>query len=257
MKISIIGTGNVAWHLTNFLEEAGHTIIEIWSRDAAKAKKIASKLYQAKGTNSLNFTNSKAEIFIIAVSDDAIQSIVNQILIPAESVICHTSGSVGIEIFENHSHLNKGVFYPLQSFTKGVFLDWQKVPICIEASNENTDIQLTTFAETISEYVYYLDSAQRKKLHLAAIFANNFSNLMFTYAEEILSNAEIPFDILHPILNETVEKAIKNLPSNSQTGPASRGDKDIIKNHLNLLYLNDELSDVYKLLSENLLSRHQ
>ena len=249
MKISIIGTGNLGWHLANVLEEAGHTIIDIYSRNSQQAKNSASKLYSAKGTDSLDFSESIADVFMVAVADDAIASIASDIILPEKAIIAHTSGTRSIMDLEACTN-PKGIFYPLQTFTKSKKVDWSTIPICIEATDVATDVTLTKLAESLSKFVYFLDAAQRKKLHLSAVFASNFSNHLLRIAKELLSSQDVPFEILKPLIIETIDKAIINGPENSQTGPAIRKDMQTIQNHLDELSLEPQKQEIYRLMTK-------
>ena len=255
MKISIIGTGNVGWHLAFELEEAGHTLVEVYSRDLQKAKNIASKLYDAKATDSLNFSRSKAEVFIIAVPDDVIASIASQIILPSNAVIAHTSGTRNIMELESVTQ-SKGVFYPLQTFTKFKKVDWSMVPICVEATDEQTDQILTKIAESLSKFVYFLDAVQRKRLHLAAVFACNFTNHLLRISKEALATHDIPFEILKPLIIETVDKALINGPENSQTGPAVRKDIQTIQKHIDDLIFEPQKQDIYRLMTKSIMDTY-
>jgi predicted short-subunit dehydrogenase-like oxidoreductase (DUF2520 family) len=169
MKISVIGSGNVAWHLSQTLENANHTIFEVYSRDIKNAKKLCDKLYNAEPKDQLDFSKSKSELFIISVKDDAIQDVVKKIQLPINAILVHTSGTVGIEVLKNKFTPNIGVFYPLQSFSKSREINFKNIPICIEASNTKTETVLEKFAFTFCDNVAFLDSEDRKKLHLAAV----------------------------------------------------------------------------------------
>lgn len=253
-KVSIIGSGNVAWHLALQLEKAGNFVEYIWSRNSKNAQKLVSKLFQGNVAKSLNFSQAKSEIFIIAISDDAIEEIVEQIILPENAIICHTSGSKSISVL-NAINVEKGVFYPLQTFSKSQDIDWKNIPICIEATNEYSDLTLTGLAKTLSNYVYFLDSDQRKKLHLAAVFACNFSNHLYVIAQQLLENADIPFEILHPLIKETANKACFNNPVDVQTGPAIRNDKLTITNQIEVLEASPEWQKIYKLFTKEIMNQ--
>ena len=249
MKISIIGTGNLGCHLASALEEVGHTVINIYGRHIAQAKNIASKLYSAEATDCLDFSASKAELFIIAVSDDAIANIANAIVLPEKAILTHTSGTKNIMELAACPNA-KGVFYPLQTFTKGKKVDWTTIPICIEATNQEADIVLTKVAESLSKFVYFLDALQRKRVHLAAVFACNFTNHLLKISNDILASHDIPFEILKPLIIETVDKALVKGPANAQTGPAVRKDLQTVQQHLDDLAFEPDKQEIYRLLSK-------
>lgn len=249
-RISLIGTGNVAWHLGAQLEYGGHRIEEVYGRDIKKAKNLCTRLYEAKAVDHLDFRNSKAEIVLIMVKDDAIEEIATSLLINEKTIIAHTSGTKSLYLL-NYPHA--GVFYPVQTFTQGKKLSLDEVPICIETTDEFTEKILAEVAGSISRHVYYLEEEKRKILHLAAVFANNFTNHLLSIAKTILDAEQIDFKILNALARETIEKAFITGPEHAQTGPAKRKDGLVLSEHLALLENRPEIKTLYKLLSENIL----
>lgn len=233
-RIAIIGAGNVAWHLATALEKEGHRITEVYSRSLSTAEALVKKLWNAKPTHSLDFRYSRANIFLVCVSDNALQEVVQQIKLPKEAIIAHTSGTHTLEILEKVNPY-VAVFYPLQTFTKDKEVNLKNVPICLEASEEEVLKILVQLAESISEQVYQVSTPQRQILHLSAVFACNFTNFLLTISKEILERNEMPFELLQNLIQETVHKAFVLSPENAQTGPAKRGDTSIIEKHLALL----------------------
>ena len=208
-------------------------------------------MYDTNVTNSLNLTSSGAELFILAISDDSLEKVLEQLKIPPYAVVAHTSGTQPLDIL-TESYENAGVFYPLQTFTKGVSTEIDEVPICVEASNPSTESILMNLGESISREVYSLQAEDRKVLHLAAVFACNFSNHMYAIAQDILEHHDIEFSMLHPLIAETVNKALSVGPLEAQTGPAQRGDEKIIKSQLKRLKEIPEYRKIYKLLSDHI-----
>ena len=250
-SVSFIGSGRVATHLSTALKERGARIDYIYSRNPENAEKLASKI-GAKATKDLADT-TESDVVIIAISDDAIGEVAARLPEGKNCIVAHTGGGVHIDVLP--SHLRRAVFYPLQSFTFDKAVAWRNVPFCIEA-DENEDVNtLGELAELVSTKIHVLTSEQRKQLHLAAVFANNFANLMFEYAEEILQAADISRDILQPLMLETASKMLLQSAKKSQTGPASRGDVDTIKTHEELLADNQELLDIYKTLTGKIYRR--
>lgn len=233
-KIAFIGAGNVAWHLTHVISKNGYSITEIYSRNIENAIDLASHFADTVPTNSLDFSESKAEIFFVAVNDDALEGVLHQLIVPTRATVAHTSGTQSLAIIP---HPKAAVFYPLQTFSKQKVVDFQAIPICLEAKNSDTLAMLKKVANTISKRVYEFSSQERQLLHLAAVFSCNFSNFLFTISKHILEKnpQAIPFDILQPLINETVQKAFDISPENAQTGPARRGDNSIIQRQLALL----------------------
>lgn len=256
MKISLIGSGRVAFHLAQALLAQGHNIVQVYARDFDKTQKFAEKI-QAKACQSLQQFQS-TELIILAVSDSAIAELVKQVheLFP-ETLMVHTSGSTNIEVI-SHVHEKAGVFYPLQTFSLERDVDWTATPLFVEAVADVDQKLLSDLANSLSNRVYQYTSKQRLTLHLAAVFACNFSNYCFDMAKQIVDTEQVDFSLLYPLIVETAKKATKNDPKHMQTGPAMRGDQNILAMHQNLLAQaeRDDLKQVYQLLSDGILKRH-
>lgn len=248
-KIVIIGAGNVATQLGFALKKSKHTIVQVYSKRKSSANKLAHSL-NCDFTNSSKKIDTTADIYIIAVNDDSIIEVANLLRLKDKMVV-HTSGSVGMNILKPMSK-NIGVFYPLQTFSKNKIVDFNVVPLCIEANNTATFKVLQTLAKSISSNVQKINSEQRKTIHLAAVFACNFSNHLYTIASSILGSANISFDVLKPLIEETAEKIKNTPPDEAQTGPAVRTDIKTINNHLKMLSGNKEYRQLYKLISKNI-----
>ncbi len=242
-SINIIGTGNVAWHMAQAVYAAeNYSLQGVAGRSEKSLEDFKSLARESTDIHKL----TPSDITMIIVSDDAIKKVAEKI--PYTSgVFIHTSGSVSINALE--SYVNHGVFYPLQSFSKVVPVNFKEVPICIEASSKSNLRVLEELGFALSEKVAPISSTQRKKLHLAAVFVNNFSNHCFTIAQELCDQQEVPFDLLRPLLNTTANKALSHKPSEVQTGPAKRNDQETIASHINQLS-NPMQQEVYKILSE-------
>jgi len=251
-KITIIGAGNVAWHLSQALEDAGHSIQEVYSRDIKNTKKLCGKLYDAFPSPDLDFTESQADIFFIAVPDDAIDEVKSELKIPDDAIVAHTSGTKALDTLELYFS-NVGVFYPLQTFSKSRKVYFEEIPICIEASDERTDKILTEVAKSITPHIYHYDSEKRKVLHIAAVFACNFTNHMLALGKELLEEEDIDFTIMHSLISETIHKALENDPQAVQTGPAIRKDVKTLQQHLKYLDSDPDKKQLYKLISESIL----
>ena len=172
-----------------------------------------------------------ADIYLMAISDDAITA-VGQALTPYDGLIIHTSGSVQLNRLPAEK---RGVFYPLQTFTKGKRVDWSKIPICIETENETDHKTLQKIGKALNATVYDISSQQRKKLHLSAVLVNNFTNHLFAIAHEICKEHDLSFDLLMPLISETVDKVRHLSPNEAQTGPARRNDAKTLQQHLEQL----------------------
>lgn len=249
MKITIIGAGNVATHLTKRLYKKGHDILQIFNRSLENATLLANEV-NTTSTNNWQEINLESDIYIISISDDAIRSVAEQLskILPQSAIIAHTSGATSSKIFEL-SFENYGVFYPLQTFSKNRQADFEKLPFCIDGSNESTQNQLVTLANSICPNVYLIDDKQRSVLHVAAVFANNFTNYLIAISEQIIAKENIPFDLLKPLINETVAKINENTPKSMQTGPARRGDNETLEKHQKYLEKYPDYRKVYELLS--------
>lgn len=255
LKISIIGSGNVAWHLAPALDNAGYPVVEVYSRNKNNAKKLVNRLYQAELKTDLDFSKSISEVFIIAVSDDAIEEVAREIVVPEDAIVAHTSGASSLGLLEFIASDHTGVFYPLQTFSKNKPVNFKEIPICIESTSDYTEDTLATIAKTISDEIYKIDSDSRRALHLAAVFACNFTNHCLKLAEDILEAEKLPFHLLKPLITETINKSLSIGPSNAQTGPAKRHDFETLDKHL--AYIKDEeLSELYRMISQHIVDSY-
>jgi predicted short-subunit dehydrogenase-like oxidoreductase (DUF2520 family) len=249
MKIILLGAGNVATHLGFALKKAGHEILQVYSRSASSSQELSKKLKSKPVTDAAKIS-SLADFYIISISDSSLPGFIKSFPIKNKTIV-HTSGSVGMNVF-NKKFQSYGVFYPLQTFSKDRKINLDEVPILIEGNNSKSFDVIKKVADTITPFVFEIDSATRKVIHLSAVIANNFTNHLFVQAEKILAKKNIPFPLLGPLLHETIIKAILLTPGESQTGPAKRGDTKIIEEHLKMLKKDPSLTKIYKLLSESI-----
>lgn len=247
--IVIIGAGRVATQLGKALVKHNRKVVQVVSRTKSSAEKLAAELGAAPETNLKNIVKS-ADICIIATTDDAVPQIVQKLKLP-ESVVVHTSGSLNMDLLRQSSN-TYGVFYPLNTFSKTKNIDFLTTPICIEASDPNTGDLLLNLARAISSDVRLINSQQRAILHIAAVFACNFTNFMFVNAEEILKNAGMEFDLLMPLINETIDKLNTLSPAEAQTGPAVRNDRNVLQQHIKSLQSDEEKRIIYEVLSDQI-----
>jgi predicted short-subunit dehydrogenase-like oxidoreductase (DUF2520 family) len=259
MKISIIGSGNVGWHLAIALENHHHQIYEVFSRKKTKASALASMLYQAKAKTDLDFSESHAELFILSVADDAIDEVCSQLILPENAILAHTSGSKPLEdlqklmLIHHDLPVKCAVFYPLMTFSASKKLDLKTVPFCIEAIDDETAEKLVEVAQEMSNTVYLVNSDERKVLHVAAVFACNFTNHLLALAKSITDSEDLEFDLLKPLINETFKKALAaENPADVQTGPAIRKDESIINRHLDFLKNDENLVEIYEIMTESI-----
>ena len=250
MRITIIGSGNVATHLAAAFKNAGHNIVQVYSRDLHNASLLAYHV-KAEAIDNLDQINPETDLFVIAVKDDAIESITS-VLAKYQKLIVHTSGATDLQALLKYTQ-KSGVFYPLQTFSKTKEVNFNTVPLCIEGENGQITSQLNELAYTITQNVYRINSAERKTLHLAAVFACNFTNYLYYLSQQLLADQKLPFDLLRPLILETAQKVQEHLPANVQTGPAVRNDEKTMDAHLQLLHENPELQQLYKLLSQGII----
>ncbi|MFH0866410.1 MAG: DUF2520 domain-containing protein [Bacteroidota bacterium] len=247
-NIILVGAGNVATHLATALFKKGFKIIQVYSRTEKSASELASKV-KASSTNNISEISGMADLYIISVSDKALADISSRFFLK-NMLVVHTSGFHDINILKGTSS-RYGVLYPLQTFSKNRKPDFTKVPMCIEAKKNEDEKALKQFAKKLSTDVRILNSASRRIIHVAAIFACNFTNFMYSSAFNILIKKKIPFDILKPLIIETALKIISEKPSEVQTGPARRGDKKVMEQHLKMLDDKD-LRELYKTISNQI-----
>lgn len=231
-SITIIGNGNVAWLYYHNMKQQGLDVNCISSRGEIREEDL------------------KSDLIIIAVSDKAIEEVVGKLKIK-DSILVHTSGTVDIEVLKSAE--NYGIFYPLQTITKGIQIDFSNVPLCIDANNEKSLISLKLLAKRLTDKVYEINTSQRQELHLAAVFANNFTNHLLGVAKQILERKNIPFDIIFPLIDQTIVKAKQNNPFDVQTGPAKRQEMAIMENHKSRL--DDDEREIYEVLSKKIIKK--
>jgi predicted short-subunit dehydrogenase-like oxidoreductase (DUF2520 family) len=246
LRIALAGSGNVATHLARAIYASEHQLVQILSRNTQEARALANR-YGAEAIDNAQTLDPALDILILALSDDALHTdyISN---FPEQITICHTSGSVSMEVLKQYPR--HGIFYPLQTFSKQKEVDFSEIPICLEANNPEVLQTLEQLAKNLSSRVYFLNSGQRKSLHLAAVFACNFTNLMYRIAEDLIGESDMDFDILRPLITETAAKVQEHLPGEVQTGPAARNDLKIINEHLKALEKHKDYKEIYQLLTE-------
>ena len=246
-KIGIIGSGNMAFSLGSELLHQGYQITEIYSRNKTEGRKLAKQL-RTTYFNKIDKLPGDADLFFLCLQDDVITTIAGKLPFN-DKIIIHTSGSVSMDALKNFSK-QYGVFYPVQSINKNVVTHWKEIPICIEASSPNVLKLLHVLAKEISKSVYKINSEQRLHLHLAAVFANNFSNACFSMAKDILDESKLSFELIRPLILNTANKVQTSIPSSVQTGPAKRNDATVLKAHRKLLKDHNELKKVYDVLTK-------
>lgn len=250
---SFIGSGNLAWHLAPALDNVGYSVREVYSQNPKHAAALVGRLYEGHVNISLDFSASTSKIFIISVSDDALEEVVQKLILPDDAIVVHTSGSQPLSILDDAGSQNMGVFYPLQTFSKAKKVDFKSTPIFVESESSDVEKTLMKMAKAISGKVKRINSEERKALHVAAVFVSNFTNHMLTIAKEITKQNDLDFDVLKPLIAETLNKSLEIGPEKSQTGPAVRGDFEILERHMEFLKENPELAELYKVISQHII----
>ena len=259
LNIVIIGTGNVAYHVAeSFQSNSNVNLLQVFNHQNSKEAKQFSKQFHCDLVTDYRDINKSADLYVIAVKDDTITEVVKGLTpLKLKGLVAHTSGSVGMNVLKNVSP-SIGVYYPLQTFYKGALIDWKTTPLLIETNTKSALNILKQLARIVSKKIKVVDSNDRLKIHLAAVFACNFTNAMYVSAYEIIENSLSKKDteILFPIMQQSLQKLQTVHPKKAQTGPAMRNDKLVMKKHLQLLKQDKQLSHVYAVLSD-LIMRQQ
>lgn len=251
MKISFVGTGNITWHLAGRLKICGHEISQIYGRTPSKAEEFAT-IFDAKAVHKIENLKA-ADIIFICVNDVAIQEVVKDLSSTQieNSIISHTSGTVPSSTLKKGNN-NYGVFYPLQTFTAGIPVEWSGLPVLITASDEETQEKLKFLALDLGSKVVLADDNYRKKMHLSAVTVNNFANHLYTLTQEYCESESLDFNLLLPLIEETTRKIKTIHGRNAQTGPAKRNDRITIQRHLELLKEHPGLRMLYEQMTESI-----
>jgi predicted short-subunit dehydrogenase-like oxidoreductase (DUF2520 family) len=254
MNVAILGAGNVAAHLSKALIKAGFPIKQIWSRDNNNAVNLALEI-GANSIVSITDLSKNIDVIIIAIADDAILKVAQEI--PSalnQKLILHTSGSTSLTVLNGFSS-QIGVLYPLQTFSKNTDVDFSNIPLCIEANDDQALELLSKITNKISNRVSVVNSVDRLTLHIAAVFACNFTNYFYSIAEDLLNAKNLDFNLIRPLILETAEKAMLNSPALIQTGPAKREDQSTITKHLSVLGNQPHIEEIYQLISQQLVKK--
>ena len=249
IKVVLIGSGNVAQHLIRAFSNpdvlaSGVELAQVFSRQKEPLTHLLDSNKIIDNFNDL----AEADLYILAISDDVITAVSSQLPFK-DRLVVHTSGSVALTDLDDKNR--KGVFYPLQTFSKDKLVDFKTIPICLETQNKSDYKIVEKVAKTISDTVISIDSNQRKALHVSAVFVNNFVNHLYQIGQEICEENHVPFEILKPLILETVQKIMVLSPKDAQTGPAKRNDITTIESHQ--LFLSNENHDtIYKILTQSI-----
>lgn len=254
-KVTIVGAGNVGHNFGLAFRQAGYVIHQIYSR-TQKSALLLSQTLSCNYTTQLSELDKQTDILILAVNDDVIPEVLDQIQLKDKPIV-HTSGSTPIDVFNGKGFSQYGIFYPVQSFSKNDTESLTPIPICVEGVNSQTEDLLLSLARSVSTKVYAMDSEKRKALHVAAVFANNFSNHMYHIADRLLHQHNISFEIIRPLIEKTSNKLKNEIPLHAQTGPAVRNDRKVIDMHLNYLENQKAYHDIYELITQDIFASQQ
>lgn len=251
-QIVIIGSGHVATQLGLALHHNGHRIQQVYSRQLPHATALAN-LLDAEPVDQLQKLTEKADFYFICVTDQAIPTVIEHLPKQLKGIVAHTSGSTDMAVFPKEIY-RYGVFYPVQTFNKSKAISFETIPLAIEAGDPETTLALKSLAQTLSQQVFDCDSTQRLSIHIAAVFACNFTNHLYVIAQRILQDQQLDFELIHPLIQETTQKALTNNPLDMQTGPAVREDYSIISKQQHFLTANQsvdpKIAELYDLLTE-------
>lgn len=251
MKVTLIGAGNLATQLGKSLKKTGVTISQVYSRTEESARTLG-ELLEAEWLTDIKSLRNEADVYIFSVKDSALSELITEVCKGrGYKLFLHTAGSMPMSCFEGKA-LHYGVFYPMQTFSKSKDVNFERIPVFIEGNSIETENVIRSLANKLSQRVIRLSSADRKYLHLAAVWACNFTNYCYTVASDILSEHGIPFDVMLPLINETTEKIQNISPKEVQTGPAVRGDKNVMSQQLELMSDRTNLQELYKMLSKGI-----
>jgi len=250
IKIIILGAGNVASHLCKaFIASEELSVVQVYSRSAYSLQLLPDSIATTSKLSELK----EADIYIIAIPDDIIAGF-SETLSIQDKLVVHTSGSVSIDKLSEKNR--KGVFYPLQTFSKDRVVHFSEIPICVEAENSSDSALLEQLGKTISKNVQVINSEERLKIHLAAVFVNNFVNFLYQAGSDLLSENKLSFDLLKPLIKETANKIEKLNPAEAQTGPAKRNDLQTIEKQLHLLK-DSPYKGLYEELTKAIQNKHK
>lgn len=251
MKVTLIGAGNLATQLGKSLKKAGVIISQVYSRTEDSARTLG-ELLEAEWLTDIKVLRDEADIYIFSVKDSVLCELISEVCKGrGDKLFLHTAGSMPMSCFEGKA-LHYGVFYPMQTFSKSKDVDFERIPVFIEGNSIETEDVIRSLANKLSQRVIRLSSADRKYLHLAAVWACNFTNYCYTVASDILGEHGIPFDVMLPLINETTEKIQKISPKEVQTGPAVRGDRNVMSKQLELMNGKEDLQELYQMLSKGI-----
>ncbi|UOQ54660.1 Rossmann-like and DUF2520 domain-containing protein [Hymenobacter cellulosivorans] len=252
-RILLLGAGRVAQHLGPALWRAGHTVTHVWSRTLASAQAVAAQVPGALPISSLDLQSlPAADLYILCVPDGAVPAVLAEAAFPAGALVVHTAGALPLAVFAPYPALRGGVLYPLQTFSPGRLIEWLSVPICVEAGTAADQDLVAEVARSLSQVVEIVATPQRQAIHVAAVFACNFTNHLLGIGHALVQEAGLPFTLLEPLIRETVQKALAQPPFTVQTGPAVRQDTATLDRHRELLLGHPQWRQIYNELTASI-----
>lgn len=252
MNIVILGSGNAATHFGQQFQKTEQHIVQIYSKTKANASALAFALH-CPAIDQLSELDLHADLYLIAVTDQAIVSLVEALPKDLKGIVIHCSGATDISVLTRFK--NTGVLYPPQSLSKNKAVDFSTVPLCVEGNTDENSAALLQLAQTFAPRSIYCNSTQRLAIHLASVMVNNFSNILYQMAYELLEENKLSFDLIKPIILETAEKVQNHIPITVQTGPAIRQDSTTMQKHLQFISNKPDLQQIYQLLSQEITKR--
>ncbi|GAA4010124.1 DUF2520 domain-containing protein [Hymenobacter fastidiosus] len=252
LRIVLLGAGRVASQLGPALSRAGHRVSGVWSRTAASAAALAAQIPGALLLDGLELAHVPADLYLLAVPDAAVATVLAAAVFPPGALVVHTAGALPLSVFAAYPRLRGGVFYPLQTFSPGRRIDWTVVPFCLEAADTAAAATLVELAGSLSQRVFLVATPQRQALHVAAVFASNFTNHLLGISHTLAGEAGVPFALLAPLVRETMEKALQQPPFSVQTGPAVRHDDATLDLHRQALAVYPLWQSIYNDLTESI-----
>jgi predicted short-subunit dehydrogenase-like oxidoreductase (DUF2520 family) len=251
LNITLVGSGNIAWHIGHRIIDIGGRIVKIISRGGEKAYALAGDL-NCEVQNDFSISNADSDYIIVAINDSHLRDVLLKLNI-RDSILLHTSGSLGLDVFPPNVE-SYGVLYPFQTLTAGIDVNFSLIPLCIEGCDKSTTAKIEKLAGKLSSVVKVLDSQQRRILHLTGVIGNNFTNHFMTLAIELLEKNNMDRELLMPLLEETINKLKKTGAYDAQTGPARRNNMEVINKHMELLNSEPRLKKLYSIVSDSIIA---
>lgn len=253
LRVTLIGSGNVATRMASALKNVAE-IVEVYSRSLPNAEMLALQIGgSCRAIDSYEALSTDSDLYIISLADDAIADAIKSTSRITDGLWVHTSGSTPMSVFCGHKH-RYGVLYPLQTLSKDKPIDFASVPLLVEGCDEKAEAEIAEIASMMTENVKHVDSEGRVRLHIAAVFACNFTNYMWSVADDLLHQSGLDITYLKPLLDETLSKTMKISPAMAQTGPARRGDQAIMQRHESML--SGDVRRVYEIISEQIYKKY-